>query len=72
MNPDFTLATAHHDFTALQATSLHLLVEGIGILSIKHEFEETAESMLYSGYFFDLAILNALGIYVGLERAAVM
>ena len=47
-------------------------MEGIGVLSIKREFEETAESMLYSGYFFDLAIFNALGVYVGLERAAIM
>ncbi len=65
------LQMSENSFT-LQAACLHLLVEGIGLLQIKREFEETAESMLYSGYFFDLAIFNALGVYVGLERSAIM
>ena len=57
---------------AVQATSLHILVEGIGKLTANREREEPVTSLLYSGYIFDLAICNAFGVYIGLERAPIM
>lgn len=56
----------------MQATSLHILVEGIGELTARREYAESATSMVYSGYIFDLAICNAFGVYIGLERAPIM
>lgn len=58
--------------TLTQVTSLHILMEGIGELRARREFDESASAMLYSGYFFDIAILNAFGVYIGLERAPIL
>ena len=55
----------------MQATSLHLLVEGMAMLTAKRDEGSSATSSLYSGYLFNLAVCNAFGVYIGLERAPI-
>ena len=55
----------------MQATSLHLMVEGVAVLTAKRDEGNSATSSLYSGYLFNLAICNAFGVYIGLERAPI-
>ena len=55
----------------MQATSLHLLVEGVAVLTAKRDEGNSATSSLYSGYLFNLAVCNAFGVYIGLERAPI-
>lgn len=54
-----------------QSTSLHLMVEGVAVLTAKRDDSESATSYLYSGYLFNLAICNVFGVYIGLERAPI-
>ena len=58
-------------WTPMQATSLHLLVEGVAVLTAKRDEGSSATSSLYSGYLFNLAVCNAFGVYIGLERAPI-
>ena len=55
----------------MQATSLHLMVEGVAVLTAGRTDGTTATSSLYSGYLFNMAICNAFGVYIGLERAPI-
>ena len=55
----------------MQATSLHLMVEGVAMLTAKRDEGNSATSSLYSGYLFNLAVCNAFGVYIGLERAPI-
>ena len=55
----------------MQATSLHLMVEGVALLTASRSDGTTATSSLYSGYLFNLAICNVFGVYIGLERAPI-
>ena len=55
----------------MQATSLHLLVEGVAVLTAKRDEGNSVTSSLYSGYLFNLAVCNAFGVYIGLERAPI-
>jgi hypothetical protein len=55
----------------MQATSLHLMVEGVAVLAANREDGSTASSHLYSGYLFNLAVCNAFGVFIGLERAPI-
>ena len=54
-----------------QVTSLHLMVEGVAVLTAKRDDGISATSALYSGYLFNLAICNVFGVYIGLERAPI-
>ena len=56
---------------SMQATSLHLMVEGVAVLTASRKDGTTATSSLYSGYIFNLAVCNAFGVYIGLERAPI-
>ena len=55
----------------MQATSLHLMVEGVAVLAANRDDGSTASSHLYSGYLFNLAVCNAFGVFIGLERAPI-
>jgi hypothetical protein len=55
----------------MQATSLHLMVEGVGVLAAHRDDGSTATSQLYSGSLFNLAVCNAFGVFIGLERAPI-
>ncbi|EIE18309.1 hypothetical protein COCSUDRAFT_60279 [Coccomyxa subellipsoidea C-169] len=52
------------------ATALHLMVEGVAVLTAKRD-GNSATSFLYSGYIFNLAVCNVFGVYIGLERAPI-
>ncbi len=55
----------------MQATSLHMMVEGVAVLTASRKDGTSATSSLYSGYIFNLAVCNAFGVYIGLERAPI-
>ena len=55
----------------MQATSLHMMVEGVAVLTASRKDEHSATSSLYSGCLFNLAVCNAFGVYIGLERAPI-
>ncbi len=50
---------------------MHLMVEGVAVLTAKREVGKSATSYLYSGLLFNLAICNVFGVYIGLERAPI-
>lgn len=41
------------------------------MLTASRQDGTSATSPLYSGYLFNLAICNAFGVYIGLERAPI-
>ena len=57
--------------SCVQATSLHIMVEGVAVLTASRNDGSIASSPLYSGCIFNLAVCNAFGVYIGLERAPI-
>ncbi len=47
------------------------MVEGVALLTAGRQDGTAATSSLYSGYLFNLAVCNAFGVYIGLERAPI-